>query len=128
MLCCLVFGGCFFKNKQELRIDFSKDSTSIVISGINEVDCYQLQQQLIVDSLKHLPGIVEVRHKVTDSIISGEFSLTKDTLAFSPHKAFKKTEEYVLTTHLNSSFGTAKDILKGDLDKYVKGHEKVLLR
>jgi hypothetical protein len=127
-LCCLVFGGCFFKNKQELSISFSKDSSGVIISGINEIDSYQLQQQLTIDSLKHLPGLVEIRDEQIDSLIVGEFFWLNNTLIFSPNTPFVKGSTYVITTVLNSSYGTAKDILIGNLGKQIKGHEEKLRR
>jgi hypothetical protein len=126
IVCCLIFSSCSSKN--ELEINFSSDSTTILFTGLDEVSLFRAKQQ--TDSLaQELVSVFESgENSGVEKQVAGKIEIKKDTLIFKPKKSFVKDNEYLVQTVLNSSFGKTEDILKADIGKTVKRQEKVLVR
>lgn len=129
--CCLIFSACFFKQSESLDIEFSADSSKIVLKGIEEANLYQLRQHLadaaftetLINVLVEDNGV-----ELKDSVVKGSLIVENKALIFTPHQPFVKGTTYVVQTVLNSSFGKTKDILKSDLGHTPKLQEKKLER
>lgn len=128
IVCCLIFSSCSLKKENELEINFSSDSTTIVFTGLDEVSLFRAKQQ--TDSLaQELASVFESgENSGVEKQVLGKIEIKGDRLIFKPQKPFVKGNEYLVQTVLNSSFGKPEDILKADIGKTVKRREKVLQR
>jgi len=131
LACCLVFSSCFFKGNHDLDINFSADSTEIVIKGMEDANLFQLQKHLtdtaFTETLLNV-AVEDDEQQLKDSIIEGNLRIQDKALIFTPREPFAKGTTYVVQTVLNSSFGKTKDILKSDLGHTPKLQEKRLKR
>lgn len=130
LCCCFFFSACFLKSDSALQINFSSDSTKIVISGVEEANLYQLKNKLDNDSLsRSLVSVAELADDTgTDRIVQGKLMVDKKAVYFLPEQAFRKGRTYAVSTVLNASFATKVDILKSDVGHAVKPQEKILKR
>lgn len=129
--CCLIFSSCFFKQIESLDIEFSADSSKIVLKGIEDANLYQLQQHIsdtaFAETLLSVEA-VDQDGQGADSLVKGSLGVVDKTLVFTPHQPFTKGTTYVVQTVLNSSFGKTKDILKSDLGHMPKLQQERLKR
>jgi hypothetical protein len=130
----LLFAHCSNSN-QELDIQFSNDSTKIILGNVEERNLYQLQNYLNNASLSRqlvsvslLPSNSGDTASATEKIIEGQLSLHKGQVIFKPKIPFVKGETYLVESLLNSSFGKTADILKGRVGNRIKVQQKKLTR
>ncbi|RZM21243.1 MAG: hypothetical protein EOO88_33880 [Pedobacter sp.] len=132
LLSCF-FAACSTTNSKPLLIDFSADSTAIVISNIDAPGLLQLSNIAAQDSvLNSLISVLQTPSE-TDSLIkeaplAGSLTITDTNIVFKPHKPFLRGHDYLVITHLNARFGTEEDILKSQLNTAVKPHQVLLTR
>lgn len=132
-----LFVGCFYACKssknEELNIDFSRDSTSIVIRNIDPVGMLKIQNGELSDSvLQQMVTVLEsaaaddstsVERSVPGKVLKG-----KDALSFKPAVPFKKGRQYMVLTYLNSKFADLQSIIKNQTKFNMAPNQKILLR
>jgi len=130
--CCLLFA-CNTIKDEHLLIDFSVDSSAIVITNITPSGLLQLKNHLETDSAYQ--KLVTVLQTPTDNDSTGmeinwpgKLFLKKDQLVFSPDTPFAKGKSYLVETILNSRFASAKEILKSEVGHAVKSQQQILKR
>ncbi len=120
---CIAFG-CSTSNNTPVAINFSADSSVIVVTGINPVGLLQLKNNSFTeeDSARWL--LVSVN----DSLVAGKVSISNDTLVFNPATPFTKGISYLVTTPLNTNFGDAENMLKGKINYRISPQQQLLQR
>jgi hypothetical protein len=122
--CIFMYYGCSSSNNKPVNINFSADSSSIILSDINPVGLLQLKSSEANDATRMNWVSVSMGGKMT----AGKVAIKGDSLSFTPEKPFEKGKSYLVVTPLNASFGGAGDILKGKVSYQVKPQEKILKR
>jgi hypothetical protein len=125
--------GCSSSNNKPLSIAFSGDSTAVVISNIDRPGLLQLQQIKDQDSIfKELIAVLQTPSETDSSIreepVPGKYFVSDTSIVFTPAKPFVKGREYLVITHMNTKFGDAEQIAKGQLSLGVKPIQKSLVR
>ena len=127
------FLGCSSSNSKPLSIEFSKDSTKILISNIDKPGLLKLQELKPQDSL--FSDLVAVLQKpsekdstIREELVSGNYAVSDSGIVFSPTQPFVKGREYLVITHINAKFGDAEQVAKGQLSLGVKPVQKSLVR
>ena len=128
-----LFAGCSSADKKSLRIDFSPDSTAIVFSGIDQAGLNQLRNAQYPDSvLSELISVLQTPSEKDTNIrempVQGRLKLTDSTIVFYPDTSFVSGRDYLVITHLNTSFVDAKRILTNEVRIKVKPVQKLLSR
>ena len=132
LLATLILG-CSLSNSKPLLIDFTNDSSQVKLTNIDEAGIWQLKN--LQKSRDALDGLVAVLQMPSDQDttlreqpVPGKLQFVGQTLIFQPDQPFLRGQEYLVITHLNTSFGHFGDILQGDLNTRVKPIQKVLRR
>jgi hypothetical protein len=122
---------CNETSNEALLIDFSSDSSSIVISNINSDGLLQLKNNLKTDTMyQKLVSVLQT--PAEDDSISmeiewpGKLTMQGDNLVFSPDSSFKKGKQYLVETMINTKFATGEEILKSEVGHNVKPVQKML--
>jgi hypothetical protein len=125
--------GCSSEAKQELTIDFSADSTAIVVDHIDAVGLQQLRSGKFseVD-----PGVLisvldtpsEQDTTGFEKEVEGEIVVVNDHLEFRPQRPFEKGKQYQVMSYLNTRFGNLESTVKGKTSYQVKPNQKLLVR
>lgn len=129
LACCLYLLSCSSNEQDSMQIDFSKDSTAIIFSGLDEVSAFRAKEQ--ADSIvKELISITEISkaEEGLEKLVGGSINVKGNEITFIPDTPFVKGRSYLVQTLLNSSFGKTTDILKSDMGKTIKRQEKILER
>jgi len=133
-----LFSTCFLSQacnttEERLSIDFSADSSAIIIANIEPSGILQLKNHLETDSAYQ--KLVTVLQTPADNDSTGmeidwpgKLVLNKDQLMFTPDTPFVKGKTYLVETIVNSRFASAKEILKAEVGHAVKSQQKVLKR
>jgi hypothetical protein len=116
--------GCTTSNNKPVVIDFSADSSMIVITGINPVGLLQLKNSDANESTSGQWVAVTTDGKK----VPGEVHIESDTLVFIPAATFVKGKAYLVSTPLNSSFGDGKAVLQGEVNYRIAPQQKLLQR
>lgn len=125
--CCLIFLSCSSQEQNELEINFSQDSSAIIISGLDEVNTFRAKEQ--TDSLTgELISVIETADEGREKPFTGKITIAGNSLTFVPDTPFVRGRSYMVQTLLNSSFGKTTAILKADVGRSVKRQEKILER
>ena len=125
--CCLIFLSCSSEEQNELKINFSPDSTTIIFSGLDEVNIFRAKEQM--DSLaSELISVIETADDGREKPFTGKTIIEGNSLTFVPDTPFVRGRSYIVQTLLNSSFGKTTDVLKADVGRSVKRQEKILER
>ncbi|RZK74354.1 MAG: hypothetical protein EOO85_15420 [Pedobacter sp.] len=127
------FYSCSSSNSKPLSIEFSADSSAIVIASIDRPGLLRLQQLDAQDSVfKDLIAVLQTPSETDSSIseepIAGNYKVSDSTVVFSPLQPFVKGREYLVITHINAKFGDAEQVAKGQLSLGVKPVQKSLIR
>jgi len=127
------FYSCSSSNSKPLSIEFSADSSAIVIASIDRPGLLRLQQLDAQDSVfKDLIAILQTPSETDSSIseepIAGNYKVSDSAVVFSPLQPFVKGREYLVITHINAKFGDAEQVAKGQLSLGVKPVQKSLIR
>ena len=127
------FLGCSSSNSKPLSIEFSKDSTKILISNIDKPGLLKLQELKPQDSLfSDLVAVLQTPSEkdstIREELVSGNYAVSDSGIVFSPTQPFVKGREYLVITHINAKFGDAEQVAKGQLSLGVKPVQKSLIR
>jgi hypothetical protein len=135
--CCIVFmllcslGACNSTKNSPLDIDFSRDSTSIVIKNIDPVGMAKIKNGELGDSL--LQELVTVLESplAEDTAgmqlqMPGKVLPAGDALIFQPGRPFEKGRKYMVLTYINSKFADFQSIIKSKTKFNMAPNQKVL--
>jgi hypothetical protein len=127
------FLGCSSSNSKPLSIEFSKDSTKIIVSNIDKPGLLKLQELKTQDSIfSDLVAVLQTPSErdstIREELISGNYAVSDSGIVFSPAQPFVKGREYLVITHINAKFGDAEQVAKGQLSLGVKPVQKSLVR
>jgi hypothetical protein len=134
VLCSLgLFVACSNANNKPLSIDFSLDSTKIVLSHIDETGFLSLKNSKETDSaLNELVAVLQTPSELDSAIreepVPGKMLLTDSNIVFIPLQPFVKGRDYLVITHLNIRFGGMEEIVKGKVSYRMKPQQKMLTR
>jgi hypothetical protein len=124
ILSVCAFVGCSSSKNKPVSIEFSADSSAIILSDINPVGLLQLKNNNFSDSTR----LKWVSVSMAGKEIPGEVNIKDDKILFVPEAPFERGKTYLVSTPLNASFGGAKEILKGKVSYQVKPLQKTLQR
>jgi hypothetical protein len=124
---------CSSSNSKPLSIEFSADSSAIIITSIDRPGLLRLQQLDAQDSVfRDLIAVLQTPSETDSSIseepIAGSYKVSDSAVVFSPLQPFVKGREYLVITHINAKFGDAEQVAKGQLSLGVKPVQKSLIR
>lgn len=129
----VLMSACSSTNNKPLLIDFSADSSAIVFSHIEQAGLLQLQQLNKNDTALH--GLIAVLQSpseqdttLKETPVEGKILVTDSNLVFVPVSPLVKGRHYLVITHLNTRFGGAAEILKGELANRLRPAQKLLRR
>lgn len=135
-LCCVLISFCCFatcnstKNKP-LDINFSNDSTAIVIKNIDPAGMAKIRNGELSDSLlQELVTVVE--SPLADDTagmqvqMPGKVLQARDSLIFKPSHPFEKGRRYMVLTYINSKFADFQSIIKTKTKFNMAPNQKVL--
>jgi hypothetical protein len=122
---------CNTTTKKSVLIDFSADSSAIIVSNINNDGLLHLKKGLKTDTIYQ--KIVTVLETPSDEDSTGmeiewpgKLTMQGDHLIFTPDSAFKKGKHYLVETIINSEFATTEEILKSNVGHKVRPQQKIL--
>ncbi|MEJ7557190.1 MAG: hypothetical protein WKF66_02710 [Pedobacter sp.] len=127
------FLGCSSSNSKPLSILFSNDSTAIVITEIDRPGLLKLQLLNPQDSVfSELISVLQTPSEkdttIREELVAGNYLVTDTSIVFTPVQPFVKGREYLVITHINTKFGDAEQVAKGQLSLGVKPIQKSLIR
>ncbi|RZJ86466.1 MAG: hypothetical protein EOO20_18230 [Chryseobacterium sp.] len=128
-----ILSSCSSTNNKPVSIEFSADSSSIVVKGVEQDGLYQLKSIADTDSLRNqLLSVVQTPSDADTAImetpIAGKVLVTDSNVVFMPAEPFVKGRAYLVSTYLNSRFASTGNVLKGKMDYRVKPAEQLLQR
>lgn len=131
-LVVLLFA-CSSTNNKPLFIGFSADSSAIVFNNIDQAGLLQLQSLEGNDTtLNSLVSVLETpsEHDSTlkEAPVDGKIMVTDSCLVFTPSSPFVKGRDYLVITHLNSRFGSIKDLMKDEVANRIRPKQQLLTR
>lgn len=135
--CCVVFMllcsliACNSTKNKPLEIDFSRDSTSIVIKNIDPVGMAKIKNGELGDSLlQELVTVMESPLAEDTASMqlqrSGKLLAAGDSLIFQPARPFAKGRKYMVLTYINSKFADFQSIIKNKTKFNMAPNQKVL--
>lgn len=129
----VLFASCSVADKQPLSISFSSDSSSIVFNGIDPAGLNRLKNNQHPDSILHelisvLQTPSELSPDTREKPLAGQFKLTDSAIVFHPDTLFVRGRDYLVITHLNTSFVDARRILTNEVNLRMKPLQKLLSR
>ncbi len=131
---CIAVTACGDSTKgSQLSIDFSSDSSSVVISGMSEKSLAYLKNNVNIDTnYRDIVSIVQVPNEDDtlgrEIILEGKCKMENDHLIFIPKIPFVKGRNYLVQTIVGSEFGSGTDIFTSDVGSHVKAQERLLKR
>jgi hypothetical protein len=136
-LLALIFIGicsaCNSTKNKPLVIDFSRDSTQIIIEGIDPVGMLKIRNGELNDSL--LQQAITVMESPSDEdstgmerVMPGMVVIGAHNLTFVPAQPFKKGKLYLVQTYINSAFGDMETLIKGKTKLHMVPNQKTLER
>jgi hypothetical protein len=129
----VLFARCSSDEQDVLSIDFSRDSTDIVFTGIDQAGLNQLRNARYPDSvLSELISVLQTPSERDTNLkempVDGHLEFTDSTIIFHPDTPFVSARDYLVVTHLNTSFVDAKRILTNGVSIKLKPVQKLLSR
>ncbi len=119
-----AFQSCSSAKNKAVQINFSADSSVIILSDIDPVGLLQLKNDHVSDTVR----MNWVSVSTSGQEIPGKVAIKDDKILFVPEMPFQKGKSYLVSTPLNATFGGAKEILKGKVTYQLKPQQKVLQR
>lgn len=125
--------GCSAANNTPIDIEFSDDSSAILLKHIDAAGLHQLRNTAELDSnaslfLRVLDTPAEDDTTGVETEIEGTVRIIDDQVEFRPVKPFVKGKHYLITTYLNTKFGNFRSVLTGSISRGVKPNQKLLRR
>lgn len=116
-----------------LAINFSADSAAIIFNNVDQAGLLQLKNAHYPDSvLNELISVLQTPSErdtgIKEMPVPGNIKITDSNIVFNPDTLFVKGRDYLVITHLNSSFGDARKIMEGKLSNKVKPLQTLLTR
>jgi hypothetical protein len=124
---------CGSTNSEPLSIQFSSDSSKIVIKNINDAGLYQLKTNLATDSAYQKVVSVLQTPSDDDSLsmeiaYPGDLTIIGDSLIYTPKNEFVKGKVYLVETMINTQFAKSEEIIKSQVGRQIKAQQKILKR
>ncbi len=124
---------CGNKEVNGLSITFNKDSTAIIVSGMDQAGYFSLEDlNKKGDSLKGIVTVLETPNQrdtlFMEREMPGSISLVDNNVVFTPDTPFVKEREYVVSTLINSGVGGSRNMMKGKLNIKAATTQKTLIR
>ncbi|MNK26310.1 hypothetical protein D3C87_446430 [compost metagenome] len=114
-------------------IQFSADSTSIIIKNIDEASLLQVKNahkdssnafNLVTVLLK--PGELD---SVQDELeVPGKINIAGDSLVFNPDSSFVKGKTYVVESYIGVKFATVGNLISGNAKQNLQAQRQTLRR
>ena len=114
-------------------IQFSDDSTSIIIKNIDEASLLQVKNaykanadtiNMITVLLK--PGELD---SIQDELeVPGKINIAGDSLVFNPNSAFVKGKTYVVESYIGVKFATMGNLISGTAKQNLQAQRQTLRR
>lgn len=127
------FIACNHTNSEPLSIQFSSDSSKIIIKNIDDAGLYQLKTNLSTDSAYQ--NIVSVLQTPGDDDstsmeieYAGDLAINGENLVFTPKKPFEKGKVYLVETMINAQFAKSEEIIKSEVGRQLKAQQQILKR
>ena len=127
-----VFLACSGKNDKP-TINFSADSSSIVIKNIDEASLFEIKKtyQTNPDSIKLISVLVTPGDK--DSLqdekdIFGKTLLKGDSVIFIPQQTFIKGKTYLVESYIGVKFADGSKLFKGTIKHNLEPQKQMLKR
>ena len=132
IICFLFSNACRNKDKNNLDIEFSKDSSAIVITQIAPAGLYALKESFENGDSVEIISVIESPGE-NDSLsreieISGRTEIHEKSVWFFPQTPFVKNKNYLISTPLNMYLGNTKEMLQSRMNLSGKPQEKRLIR
>ena len=124
---------CSTQDDDLLSIEFSADSSKIVLKNISAGGLLQLKKNLVTDS--SYQKLVSVLQTPSDDDSTGmelewpgQLTLENDQLVYLPDTPFVKGQHYLVQTIINAHFGNKKEVLTSDIGHRIKNQQQLLVR
>ena len=131
LFAALLLWACGNKDNK-LEITFSKDSSAVVVSGIDPAGLHAIQRNTSEMDMSDLIWVIETPAE-DDSTgremeIPGKVTVQDNALWFIPDAPFVKGNTYLISTTVNMRVGGAKEMLKNELNTRLRPDQKWLVR
>lgn len=128
---CLWFFSCKNETTKQLSINFSADSTAIVIKNIEPSNLYQIKSNIKTDTAyQSLVSVLQTPggDEPTGMEINwpGKIDVIGDSLLFTPKQPFVKGKIYLVETIINAQFGGTKDVIRSKVGRRIKAKQQIL--
>ncbi|TKC12889.1 hypothetical protein FA048_04530 [Pedobacter polaris] len=124
---------CNSTNSKPLLIEFSADSSKIIIGAINEASLYQIKNNIKTDTIyQELVSVLQTPEDDDSTSMEinwpGKLDVIGDSLVFTPKTPFVKGKVYLVETMLNAQFARSEEIVKSNVGHKVKTQQQILRR
>jgi len=114
-------------------IQFSDDSTSIIIKNIDEASLLQVKNAYKANSDTINMITVLLKPGELDSIqdeleVPGKINIAGDSLVFNPDSAFMKGKTYVVESYIGVKFATVGNLISGTAKQNLQAQRQTLRR
>lgn len=114
-------------------IQFSGDSTSIIIKNIDEASLLQVKNAYKANADTINMVTVLLKPGELDSIqdeleVPGKINIAGDSLVFNPDSAFMKGKTYVVESYIGVKFATAGNLISGTAKQNLQAQRQTLRR
>lgn len=124
---------CSSTNSKPLSIEFSSDSSKIIIKNINEAGLFKLKSNIKTDSsYQKIVSVLQTPAEDDSTSMEieypGNLDMIGDSLVFTPKMPFVKGKLYLVESIMNTQFAKGEEIIKSDVGHMVKAQQKFLKR
>ncbi|MGM9476817.1 hypothetical protein ACS5PU_10310 [Pedobacter sp. GSP4] len=114
-------------------IQFSGDSSSIIIKNIDEASLLQVKNayQANPDSFNLVSVLIKPGEldSIQDELpIAGSIKISGDSLVFNPAKPFVKGKDYVVESYIGVKFATVGNLISGSAKQNLKAQRQTVRR
>lgn len=114
-------------------IQFSADSTSIIIKNIDEASLLQVKNAYKANADTINMVTVLLKPGELDSIqdeleVPGKINVAGDSLVFNPDSAFMKGKTYVVESYIGVKFATVGNLISGSAEQNLQAQRQTLKR
>ena len=123
---------CSNRNNKPV-IKFSRDSTSIIITNIDEASLLQIKNayQGKADTVNMISVLIkpgELDSIQDEQEVPGKVKVLGDSLVFSPDLPFLSGKEYLVESYIGVKFATVGDLIAGQGKQNLKAQQQTLKR
>jgi len=123
---------CSNRNNKPV-IKFSRDSTSIIITNIDEASLLQVKNayQGKADTVNMISVLIkpgELDSIQDEQEVPGKVKVLGDSLVFSPDFPFLSGKEYLVESYIGVKFATVGDLIAGQGKQNLKAQQQTLKR